>query len=216
MGFTLQRMLEGMGVTTVIAAPGKMLRRSSDRVKMDRRDARTLQGFDFRFNDDALPASTLRDLVSVHFVEQGRNLVLAGPTGIGKTHSAKAIGHEMCRRGFEVVIRKTHSLLGELLDRTSPRHAERFLNRCLKVELLILDDFAFRALDHKEAEVLDSLADDRVGRASTILTSNRPPQDWYAIFPQSGDGKRNTGPHGFGSIEIDRDKGEVISQRGVF
>jgi len=89
----------------------------------------------------------------------------------------------MCRRGFDVVFRKTHSLLGELLDRTYPRHAKRLLNRCLKVELLILDDFAFRALDNKEAEPLYSLAEERVGRASTILTSNRPPQDWYAIFP---------------------------------
>jgi DNA replication protein DnaC len=118
-----------------------------------------------------------------HFVEQRRNLVLAGPTGIGKTHIAKAIGHEVCRRGFDVVFRKTHSLLGELLDRTSPRHAERLLNRCLKVELLILDDFAFRTLDHKEAELLYTLAEERGGRASTILTSNRPPQDWYAILP---------------------------------
>jgi excisionase family DNA binding protein len=73
--------------------------------------------------------------------------------------------------------------LGDLLDRTSPRHAERLLNRCLKVDLLILDDFAFRALNHKEAELLYSLAEERGGRASTILTSNRPPQDWYAIFP---------------------------------
>ena len=144
---------------------------------------KTFEGFNFRFNEDALPSSTVRDLASMHFVEQRRNLVLAGPAGIGKTHIAKAIGHDVCRRGVDVVFRKTHSLLGELLDRTSPLHAERLLNRCLKVELLILDDFAFRTLDHKEAELLYTLAEERGGRASTILTSNRPPQDWYAILP---------------------------------
>ena len=53
---------------------------------------------------------------------------------------------------------------------------------------LLLDDFAFRKLDQKEAEMLYVLAEERLGRASTILTSNRPPEDWYAIFPDPVDG----------------------------
>lgn len=144
---------------------------------------RTFEGFDFQFNEPLLPSSTIRDLASCHFIEQRRNLVLAGPAGIGKTHIAKAIGHEVCRRQGEVLFRSTSALLQELLDHSQMRRTERLLKKCLKVELLILDDFAFRKLDQKESEMLYILADERLGTAPTILTSNRPPQDWFAIFP---------------------------------
>lgn len=143
---------------------------------------KTFEGFDFRFNEEALPSSLIRDLATCHFVEQKRNLVLCGPSGIGKTHIAKAIGHEVCRRGENVLFKKTGKLLQESLDLPHSGRAERLLRKCLKVELLILDDFAFRKLDQKESELLYALADERLGRASTILTSNRPPQDWYGIF----------------------------------
>lgn len=143
---------------------------------------RTFAEFDYRFNDKALPPATLRDLANCHFIEQRQNLVIGGPPGIGKTHVVKAIGHEACRRGHHVLFRSTQRLLGELLS-DSAEYAERMLRRAVSVDLLVLDDFAFRKLDQKEAEMLYVLAEERVGKASTILTSNRPPEDWYAIFP---------------------------------
>ena len=94
----------------------------------------------------------------------------------------KAIGHEAARRGYRVLFRTTQRLLAELLSDSSER-AERQLRLAVAVDLLILDDFAFRKLDQKEAEMLYVLAEERLGRASTVLTSNRPPDDWYAIFP---------------------------------
>lgn len=144
---------------------------------------KTFEGFDFRFNEEALPSSLIRDLGTCHFVEQRRNLVLCGPSGIGKTHIAKAIGHEVCRRGENVLFKKTGKLLQQLLELSHNGRAERLFRKCIKVPLLILDDFAFRKLDQKESELLYALADERLGNASTILTSNRPPQDWYGIFP---------------------------------
>jgi DNA replication protein DnaC len=143
---------------------------------------KTFQQFDFHFNEKALPPATLRDLAGCHFVEQRQNLVIGGPPGIGKTHVVKAIGHEACRRGYHVLFRSTHRLLSEVLS-DSAEHAERMLRRAVSVDLLLLDDFAFRKLDSKEAEMLYVLAEERVGRVSTVLTSNRPPEDWYAIFP---------------------------------
>jgi DNA replication protein DnaC len=94
----------------------------------------------------------------------------------------KAIGHEACRRGNHVLFRNTQRLLSELLA-DSAEHAERMLHRAVCVDLLVLDDFAFHKLDQKEPEMLYVLAEERLGKASTVLTSNRPPQDWYAIFP---------------------------------
>jgi DNA replication protein DnaC len=143
---------------------------------------KTFQEFDFHFNEKALPPATVRDLASCHFVEQRQNLVIGGPPGIGKTHVVKAIGHEACRRGYQVLFRTTQRLLGELLA-DSAEHAERMLRRAVRVDLLILDDFAFRKLDQKEAEMLYVVAEERLGKASTVLTANRPPSDWYAIFP---------------------------------
>jgi DNA replication protein DnaC len=143
---------------------------------------KTFADFDYRFNDKALPPAAVRDLATCHFVEQRQNAVIGGPPGIGKTHVVKALGHEACRRGYHVLFRSTHRLLAEVLS-DSAEHADRTLRRAIAVDLLILDDFAFRKLDQKEAEMLYVLAEERVGKASTVLTSNRPPEDWYAIFP---------------------------------
>lgn len=142
----------------------------------------TLESFDLRFNESALPAATIRDLATCRFLEQATNVAIAGPPGIGKTHIVKAVGHEACRRGYEVLFRTTQRLLKDLLN-TSEERKRRHLRRTCQVDLLILDDFAFRSLDAAEAELLYVIAEERIGSASTMLTSNRPPQDWYSIFP---------------------------------
>jgi DNA replication protein DnaC len=157
---------------------GKRLRAAGFGVQQNFED------FDFRFNEEALPASMLRDLATCHFIAQRQNLVIGGPPGIGKTHAVKAIGHEACRRGYQVLFRTTQKLLAEVLSDSEER-AQRILRRAVAVDLLILDDFAFRKLDQREAEMLYVLAEERLGQASTVLTSNRPPEDWYAIFPDA-------------------------------
>jgi DNA replication protein DnaC len=143
---------------------------------------KTFEDFDFRFNETALPPATLRDLATCHFISQKQNVVIGGPPGIGKTHVVKALGHEACRRGYQVLFRTTQKLLAELQSDSAER-AQRVLYRAVHVDLLVLDDFAFRKLDQKEAELLYVLAEERLAHASTVLTSNRPTEDWYAIFP---------------------------------
>ena len=144
---------------------------------------KVFENFDFRFNESIFPSSLVRELAGCRFAEQKKNLVIAGPPGIGKTHIAKAIGHEMCRRGFDVFFRKTNKLLAELMSLSQNSRFERAFKKYLKADLIILDDFAFTRLDSRESEILYALADERLGRSSIILTSNRPPEDWYGIFP---------------------------------
>lgn len=143
----------------------------------------TFETFDFRFNNEALASATIRDLATCHFIERNQSLIFCGPPGIGKTHIAHAIGHEVCRRGQDALFFKTHKLLEHLVDESYPRRVERLWKRCVSAKLLILDDFGFRRYDARESELLYELSDERLGKATTIITSNRPVDDWYGIFP---------------------------------
>lgn len=178
------------------------------------RQEKTFEGFDFTFNQEVFPPSVIRDLATCRFVEQRKNLVLGGPPGIGKSHIAKAIGHEVCRREGDVLFHPTTELLQELLNGSQPAYTERLFKKCLKVELLILDDFAFRRLDQKESELLYTLADQRLGRCSTILTSNRPPQDWYAVFPDPVIGNAILDRLVSGAIKLIVTKGKSYRKEG--
>ena len=147
-------------------------------------EPQTLSDFDFAFNPK-LPAAQLRDLATCGFIERKESLLLVGPVGVGKTHLAQAIGHAACMQGRSVLFEKTSRLLADLgaghLDGTW----ERRLRRYLAPDLLILDDFGLRAFTERQGEDLYELVSERVRRGSTIVTSNRPPTEWYALFPNA-------------------------------
>lgn len=144
----------------------------------------TFESFDFEFNSAVMPAPALRDIASCRFIDQRRNLVIAGPPGIGKSHIAQALGHEAARRGLDVAFFKTHKLLERFTpDRLSSRRSQILLKRCIDAGLLILDDFAFRAYSQQETELLYTICDERLAEGSIIVTSNRPPEDWFSVFP---------------------------------
>jgi DNA replication protein DnaC len=143
----------------------------------------TFEGFDFKFNEDSLPSAMLRELATCRYVDLRENVIIAGPPGIGKTHVACALGHQACRKGHNVLFHKTHQWLEEQMNaRLAGRST---FKKALKAEVLILDDFGFRKLLVEEAETLYALVDERLGRGTTIVTSNRPPEDWIQIFPDA-------------------------------
>jgi len=145
--------------------------------------ALSFEQFDFNFNKEVLPPATVRDLACCRFIERFENLVFCGPPGIGKSHIASAIGNEACRRQMDVIFRKTSKLISELSDPLYPKRRANLLKKTIGCHLLILDDFAFRKYSQEESEILYSIADERLGKKSTIITSNRPTEDWYAVFP---------------------------------
>lgn len=167
---------------------------------------KTFEGFDFKFNNDVMPSSLVRDLASCSFIEKKQNLVISGPPGIGKTHIVKAIGHEMCRRGSDVFFTKIHELLKKLTAFSIV--AERTMKKCLTVNVLILDDFAFRKMDQKESEIFYAITDERLGKLPILLTSNRPMQDWFTCFPDPVIGGAILDRLVSGAIKININKGK--------
>lgn len=160
----------------------KALARRIGRARFD--EAQTLADFDFSFNPK-LPAAQIRDLATCGFIERKESVLLVGPVGVGKTHVAQAIGHAACRQGHSVLFDKTARVLADLgaghLDGTW----ERRLRRYLSPDLVILDDFGLRAFSERHGEDLYELVSERVRRGSIIVTSNRPPTEWYALFPNA-------------------------------
>lgn len=146
-------------------------------------EQKTFEEFDFRFNENQISQSLVRELATCNFIRQGRNVLISGPPGIGKTHIAKAIGHEACRKRFSVIFSKTYMLLEHLQSDLSQKTLMKTWKKITSTSLLIFDDFGFRKMTSKEAELFYGLVDERLSKGSMIITSNRPAEDWHGIFP---------------------------------
>ena len=142
----------------------------------------TLESFDFHFNP-AINAARIKALATGEFIRKGENVFFLGPTGTGKTHLTRALCHQACRGYLTVAYYKFYQLFNDLeMARLNNRH-ERLLRRLCKVDLLAIDDFAFRKLDAREAEYLYAIVDSRYRVRSMIINSNRDISDWMGIFP---------------------------------
>ena len=146
------------------------------------RDAdRSLDSFDFDFNKK-LNRALIHELATARFVAQREDVLFLGPPGTGKSHLAQAIGRAAIQQGHRVVYREVHTLLEELADATLDGTRKTYLAELASVPLLILDDLGMRKLPHTAAEDLLELVMRRYERASTLLTSNRPVDDWGKLL----------------------------------
>jgi DNA replication protein DnaC len=145
-------------------------------------EQKTLEDFDFSFNPK-IKRSLLRNLARCLFIEKKEHVLICGPAGVGKTHLAQALGHEACRRGYDVLFVKAVKMLRSLHASRADHSWERRIKRFLRPDLLILDDFGLTALSPTQAEDFYEIVTERHLKSSMIITSNRPPQDWVALFP---------------------------------
>jgi DNA replication protein DnaC len=146
------------------------------------RDAdRSLDGFDFTFNKK-LDRALVFELATARFIQQREDVLLLGPPGTGKSHLAQALGRAAIQQGYRVIYREAHTLLEEITDATLAGTRKDLLAELATVSLLIIDDLGMRKLPHTAAEDLLELIMRRYERASTILTSNRPVDDWGKLL----------------------------------
>ena len=164
------------------------LTRRSDRLLERRRkqagfrDAhRTLDNFDFTFNPK-MNRSLIFDLATGGFIARRQDALFLGPGGTGKSHLAQAIGQAAILHGYRVLYRETHVLLEELAEAVVQGARRQYMESVSTVPLLILDDFGMRKLPLTAAEDLLEIVMRRYERASTLLTSNRPVEDWGKLL----------------------------------
>jgi len=142
---------------------------------------KTLETFDFAFNPK-VQASFIRELSQCAFMEKRENLFILGPSGVGKSHLAQAIGHEACRRGYDTLFYCTYQLFEWVYAGRGDGTQKKRLAQIIKIPLLILDDFGLQTLNEPQQTDLYQLIAERYEKSSTIITSNRDFDEWPSIF----------------------------------
>jgi DNA replication protein DnaC len=129
--------------------------------------------------------SLVFDLATAAFIARHEDALFLGPPGTGKSHLAQAIGHVVIGQAYRVIYHETHTLLEEIADASVDGTRKEHMEILATVPLLIIDDLGMRKLPPTAAEELLEIVMRRHERASTLLTSNRPVEDWGKLLGDS-------------------------------
>lgn len=143
--------------------------------------AKTMETFDLDANEK-YPKTAIRELATGLFVEKAENVIVVGPSGVGKTHLVQALGHEVCRRGHKVLNDRLINILSYLNTGRADDTHKRRLRSLIEVPLLIMDDFGLSEFSAKEQIDFYEIVSGRYESKSTILTSNRDVPEWLSLF----------------------------------
>ena len=144
---------------------------------------KTLEDFDWRFNS-TVSRKDIYELAACHFIRKGTDVLFIGPPGVGKTHLAQAIGYEAIKQGFVVRYRSIFDVVADFLSEEALQQRDKTLRQYLKPDLLIIDNMGLKQLPKHAGEYLFEIIMRRYETKSTIMTSNRPTEDWGKLLQE--------------------------------
>ena len=145
------------------------------------RELKTLDDFDWSFNP-SIKKKQVFDLATGRFVREARDVLLIGPPGVGKSFLAQAIGYQALRAGFLVLYRSIFDVVRDFLHDEALGGEDKVLARYLKPDLLLIDDMGMKQLPKRSGEYLFEIIMRRYETRSTLMTSNRPLEDWGKLI----------------------------------
>ena len=145
------------------------------------RDLKTLDDFDWAFNP-SLKKKQVFDLATGRFIREARDVLWLGPPGLGKSHLVQAIGYQAIKAGFVVWYRSIFDVVRDFLHDEALGQDDKILARYLKPDLLIIDDMGMKQLPKRSGEYLFEIVMRRYETRSTMMTSNRPLEDWGKLL----------------------------------
>lgn len=145
------------------------------------RDQKSLEDFNWSFNP-SVKKKQIYELATCRFVNQAKDVLLLGPPGVGKSHLVQAIGQQAINTGHVVLYRSIFDLAREFLRDEVLAGEDKVLNKYLKVDLLIIDDMGMKKLQPRSGEFLLEVVMRRHENKSTMMTSNRPMEDWGKLI----------------------------------
>jgi DNA replication protein DnaC len=145
------------------------------------REVKTLEDFDWSFNP-SIKKKQVFDLATCRFVRETRDVLFIGPPGVGKSFLVQAIGYQAIRCGFAVLYRSIFDVVRDFLHDEALGGEEKIVARYLKPDLLIVDDMGMKQLPKRSGEYLFEIVMRRYETRSTMMTSNRPLEDWGKLI----------------------------------
>jgi DNA replication protein DnaC len=145
------------------------------------RDLKSLEDFNWSFNS-SIKRSQIFELATGKFIRDHQDVLLCGPPGTGKSHLVQAIGYHVIKSGVTVLYRSIFDVVRDFLHDEAMDGHDRVMNRYLKPDLLIIDDFGMKELPKRSGEFLFEIVMRRYETRSTMMTTNRPIEDWGKLL----------------------------------
>ena len=145
------------------------------------RELKSLEDFDWSFNP-RLKRNQIYDLATGRFLRERRDVLLCAPPGTGKSHIVQGIGYHLIKLGYIVLYRSIFDVVRDFLHDEAMDGHDRIMAGYLKPDLLIIDDFGMKQLPKRSGEFLFEIVMRRYETRSTMMTTNRPIEDWGKLL----------------------------------